>query len=103
MDTPPPRPVRCPPRLPRFRPLGLGANVRRPPRNSDAGRGKLPFQAPRSAVAWRAMASGKRWTRDELLIALNVYHKLSFGQLHARNPVIIQVARKLGRRPAASR
>ena len=47
------------------------------------------------------MASGKRWTRDELLIALNVYHKLSFGQLHARNPVIIQVARKLGRPPGS--
>ena len=47
------------------------------------------------------MATGKRWTRDELLIALNVYHKLSFGQLHARNPVIIEVARKLGRVPAS--
>src|SRR5882724_2489567 len=47
------------------------------------------------------MATGKRWTRDELLIALNVYHKLSFGQLHARNPVIIEVARKLGRAPAS--
>lgn len=39
----------------------------------------------------------KRWTRDELLIALNVYHKLTFGQLHARQPVIMQVAEKLGR------
>jgi putative restriction endonuclease len=47
------------------------------------------------------MATGKRWTRDELLIALNVYHKLSFGQLHARNPVIIEVARKLERPPGS--
>ena len=47
------------------------------------------------------MATGKRWTRDELLIALNIYHKLSFGQLHARNPVIVDVARKLGRPPGS--
>jgi putative restriction endonuclease len=34
-------------------------------------------------------ASSQRWTRTELLIALNLYRKLTFGQLHARNPVII--------------
>lgn len=43
------------------------------------------------------MAAGKRWTRDELLVALNLYHKLTFGQLHARQPAIIVVAEKLGR------
>lgn len=43
------------------------------------------------------MASGKRWTRDELLVALNLYHKLTFGQLHARQPVIVALAEKLGR------
>jgi len=43
------------------------------------------------------VASGKRWTRDELLIALNLYHKLNFGQLHARQPVIVDLAKRLGR------
>lgn len=43
------------------------------------------------------MAAGKRWTRDELLVALNLYHKLTFGQLHARQPVIVAVAEKLRR------
>jgi hypothetical protein len=43
------------------------------------------------------MAAGQRWTRDELLVALNLYHKLTFGQLHARNPAIIALAEKLGR------
>lgn len=43
------------------------------------------------------MAAGKRWTHDELLVALNLYHKLAFGQLHARQPAIILVAEKLGR------
>src|SRR6185503_11767843 len=45
----------------------------------------------------RSMAAGQRWTREELLIALNLYHRLKFGQLHARHPVIIALAEKLGR------
>ena len=43
------------------------------------------------------MAAGKRWTHDELLVALNLYHKLTFGQLHARQPAIVALAEKLGR------
>ncbi len=43
------------------------------------------------------MAAGKRWSRDELLVALNLYHKLTFGQLHARHPAIVALAEKLGR------
>lgn len=39
----------------------------------------------------------KKWTPDELLVALNLYHKLTFGQLHARQPVIMDLAEKLGR------
>ena len=39
----------------------------------------------------------KNWTRDDLLVALNLYHKLTFGQLHARQPVIVALAEKLGR------
>lgn len=47
------------------------------------------------------MGSGKRWTRDELLVALNLYHKLRFGQFHRRQPVIVEVAERLGRTPDA--
>jgi putative restriction endonuclease len=43
------------------------------------------------------MAVGRRWTRDELLVALNLYHKLTFGQLHARQPAIVALAEKLKR------
>ena len=39
----------------------------------------------------------RAWTRDELLVTLNLYHKLTFGQLHSRNPAIIALAEKLGR------
>lgn len=43
------------------------------------------------------MAAGRRWTRDELFVALNLYHKLTFGQLHARHPAIVALAEKLAR------
>jgi len=39
----------------------------------------------------------KRWTREELLIAINLYHKLTFGQMHGRQPAIIAVAKKVDR------
>lgn len=45
------------------------------------------------------MPEQRNWTSDELLIALNIYHKLNFGQMYARQPVIISVAEKLGRSP----
>jgi hypothetical protein len=43
------------------------------------------------------MASGKKWTRDELLVALNLYHKLTFGLFHSRQPAIVALAAKLDR------
>lgn len=43
------------------------------------------------------MVERKKWTRDELLVSLNLYHKLTFGQLHARQPSIMALAQKLGR------
>jgi hypothetical protein len=43
------------------------------------------------------MAAGRRWTHDELFVALNLYHKLTFGQLHARHPAIVALAEKLER------
>jgi putative restriction endonuclease len=44
-----------------------------------------------------AQAPRIKWTRDELLIALNLYHKLTFGQMHARQPAIMALAEKMGR------
>jgi putative restriction endonuclease len=44
-----------------------------------------------------AQAPRIKWTHDELLIALNLYHKLTFGQMHARQPAIIALAEKMGR------
>lgn len=47
------------------------------------------------------MSSGKAWTYDELVIAMNLYCKLPFGQLRHGNPLIIEVAQKLGRTPSS--
>lgn len=38
-----------------------------------------------------------RWTRDELLVVLNLYHKLLFGQMDARQKVVIDLAERMGR------
>lgn len=47
------------------------------------------------------MAAGNRWNRDQLLIVLNLYHKLRFGQFDQRQPVIIDLASRIGRTPSA--
>jgi predicted restriction endonuclease len=39
------------------------------------------------------------WTREHLLIALNLYCKLPFGKLHKGNPIIVETAAKMGRTP----
>jgi putative restriction endonuclease len=42
-----------------------------------------------------------RWTREELIVALNLYLKLPFGKLHSRNPDIIHLAELMGRTPGS--
>ncbi|HKB67249.1 MAG TPA: HNH endonuclease [Pyrinomonadaceae bacterium] len=46
-------------------------------------------------------ASSVRWTREHSLIALNLYRKLLFGQFHHNNPVIMDVASRMGRTPSS--
>ena len=47
------------------------------------------------------MAKVNLWTRDELIIALNLYLKLEFGKLHSGNPDIIHLANLVGRTPSS--
>jgi len=42
-------------------------------------------------------ASSVPWTREHLLIALNVYGKLPFSKLDQRTPLISEIAAKMGR------
>jgi putative restriction endonuclease len=44
------------------------------------------------------MKEGQRlWTREELILALNLYLKLPFGKLHSRTPEIAHLAKLIGR------
>ena len=43
----------------------------------------------------------RRWTRDELLVALGLYLRLPFGQLHQNHPEIIACSDLLRRTPSA--
>lgn len=47
------------------------------------------------------MPRGTPWTRPELIVVFNLYCSLPFGQMHARNPVVIEMARVLGRTPGS--
>lgn len=37
------------------------------------------------------------WTREEFILALNLYLKIPFGKMHSRNPEIQELARLIGR------
>lgn len=39
----------------------------------------------------------KLWTREELILAINLYCKLPFGKLHSKNPEVINLANLIGR------
>jgi len=48
-----------------------------------------------------ARAKSVNWTREHFLIALNLYCKLPFGQYDRKNPIIIDVASRMGRTPSS--
>lgn len=41
------------------------------------------------------------WTRQQLLMAFNLYCQMPFGKMHSRNPEIIKYAKLIGRTPSA--
>ncbi|MBU2053523.1 MAG: HNH endonuclease [Proteobacteria bacterium] len=47
------------------------------------------------------MIERKPWTRDELILAINLYCKTPFGKIHVRNPDIIGLASNLERTPGS--
>jgi predicted restriction endonuclease len=46
-------------------------------------------------------SKGKPWTHDELVVVCNLYFTLPFGQMHSRNPIVVLLARALGRTPGS--
>ena len=43
------------------------------------------------------MAAKNLWTREELILAFNLYLKIEFGKTHKGNPQVIELANLLGR------
>ncbi len=41
------------------------------------------------------------WTREELIVAFNLYLTIEFGKIHSKNPDVIRLAKILGRTPGA--
>jgi len=47
------------------------------------------------------MAAGRKLSREEHLIAFNLYCQIPFGQIHKTNPRVISLANLLGRTPSS--
>lgn len=43
----------------------------------------------------------KNWTREELIVAFNLYCKIPFSKINYKHPQIIQLAKVIGRTPSA--
>jgi len=43
----------------------------------------------------------KNWTREELIVAFNIYCKIPFSKINYRNATIIKLAESIGRTPSA--
>ncbi|MBU1052725.1 MAG: HNH endonuclease [Proteobacteria bacterium] len=43
----------------------------------------------------------KNWTREELILAFNLYLKLPFGKMHKGNPEVINLSKLIDRTPSA--
>lgn len=43
----------------------------------------------------------RKWTKDETVLALALYCKIPFGKIHKGHPQVIELAKLLGRTPAA--
>lgn len=47
------------------------------------------------------MTSRTNWSRNQLLVAFNLYCQMPFGKMHQRNPDIVRYANLIGRTPSA--
>lgn len=47
------------------------------------------------------MTSRTNWSRNQLLVALNLYCQMPFGKMHQHNPDIVRYANLIGRTPSA--
>jgi putative restriction endonuclease len=53
------------------------------------------------SIGTRIAMARSNWSRDELIIAFNLYCRIPFGRIHIRNPEVLQAAKIIGRSPSA--
>lgn len=46
-------------------------------------------------------SQSRKWTKDETVLALALYCKIPFGKIHKGHPQVVELAKLLGRTPAA--
>jgi len=67
--------------------------------STDAWERKCPkCQQGEAGLAIPTEHDGQAWTREEHVIAFEVYSRISFGTIHMRNPEVIELAALLGRK-----
>ena len=67
--------------------------------STDAWERKCPkCQEGKVGLAIPTERDGQDWTREEHIIAFEVYSRIPFGTIHMRNPEVIELAALLGRK-----
>jgi hypothetical protein len=56
---------------------------------------------PAKRATDRTRGGQNLWTRDQLLLALNLYYRIPFGRQHKSAPEVIELAKAIGRTPSA--
>lgn len=67
--------------------------------STDAWERKCPkCQSGRAGLAIPIERDGENWSREEHIIAFNLYSQIPFGTMHMGNPKVIELAAVLGRK-----
>ncbi|RRB11405.1 HNH endonuclease [Larkinella knui] len=45
------------------------------------------------------MARSDLWTREQTILAFNLYYRIPYGTIHGRNPKLLELAKLIGRKP----
>jgi putative restriction endonuclease len=60
-----------------------------------------PLRIALASATSATLMTRRDWSREELIVAFNLYCKIPFGRIHIRNPLIIELAKSIGRTPSA--
>jgi len=62
----------------------------------------LSYQSVACPDQFTAMAQMRKpWTREELILAFNLYCRTPFGKIHSTHPAVVELAKYIGRTPSA--